>query len=328
MKIIGMIPVYNDDDIIKEIIEYYLSQGLDLVILDNGSSDKTYEICKSFLGKGVLKLITFHTSNYISKWDSILRTLYDIALEQTPDWIVKIDSDEFLESGLEGLNLRDAIIQVDNEGCNFIQFDRFDFFMTDDNNESSKSIKKKLPYYSYHGDYLYRAWKYYPGVRVEAFAFVHFPTFPDEIKYKIYPRKFVMRHYPFRTREQTEKKIADRIRGTDYKKTKQGLNMHYKNLVEQNCSQKIDHNILTKYEEDGKWDYEIKFQPYMHDKPLKKEEIFTDKGELKLKFKSAWELKMELHDLYKKTFELRIKRKIYRIKESINEKINQNKNSS
>ena len=41
LKIIGMIPVYNCEDIIEEVIQYYIEEGLDLVILDNGSTDHT-----------------------------------------------------------------------------------------------------------------------------------------------------------------------------------------------------------------------------------------------------------------------------------------------
>jgi len=51
-----------------------------------------------------------------------------MALEYSPDWVVKNDSDEFLESGISNMTLRDAIKQVDQEGYNLIQFDRFDFF--------------------------------------------------------------------------------------------------------------------------------------------------------------------------------------------------------
>ena len=111
-----------------------------------------------------------------------------MALEYSPDWVVKNDSDEFLESGISNMTLRDAIKQVDQEGYNLIQFDRFDFFMTDDDNESANSIKEKFRYYSYQGDFTYRAWKYFPGIRNEDVA-GHYPIFPDGHKYKIWPKK-------------------------------------------------------------------------------------------------------------------------------------------
>ena len=48
MKIVALIATYNEEDIIKEVIEHLLSQGLEIVLLDNGSTDQTYEICKKF----------------------------------------------------------------------------------------------------------------------------------------------------------------------------------------------------------------------------------------------------------------------------------------
>ena len=48
MKIIGMLSVYNDGNIINEVIEHLLSQNLELVVLDNGSTDGSFEICRKF----------------------------------------------------------------------------------------------------------------------------------------------------------------------------------------------------------------------------------------------------------------------------------------
>jgi len=320
MKIIGIIPVYNDEDILKEIIDYYISQGLELVILDNGSTDNSYKICEKFVGLGVKKLIKFKTDNYISKWDSILRALYDIAIEQNPDWIIKIDSDEFLESGQVGVSLKEGIEQVASQGYNYIQFDRFDFFMTDNDNKNAESVRQKLQYYSCQGDYLYRAWKYYPGVMIESFAFVHFPILPDDVRYKIYPKKFVMRHYQFTSEKQALKKIEDRTRGTNYEKTKKGLNYHYKNLVEHDCSKRMDHKLLTKYNEDGIWNYDLKFHPYMDSLPWKKDDIFSKDGKLKIKFKTRWELEMQLHEIEQHNIKFKIIRKLIKIRESIKKK--------
>ena len=180
MKIIGMVPTYNDEDIIEEVISHLLSQELELVVLDNGSTDNTYKICEKYVGKGILELRQYITQT--CQWDLLHGMLYDMALVHTPDWVIRSDSDEFLESGIENITLKEAIEQVDSEGYNLIQFDWFDFFMTDDDNESATSIREKLRYYSYQGDYIYRAWKFFPGIRIGD-VMGHYPIFPDELKY-------------------------------------------------------------------------------------------------------------------------------------------------
>jgi len=308
MKIIGMIPVYNDEDIIEEIIHHYISEGLDLVILDNGSTDDTFEICKKYVGKGVLQVHQYKTQTYVYEWDTLLRILYHMALVHSPNWVIRSDSDEFLESGISNLTLKEAIEKVDSEGFNLIQFDRFDFFMTNNDNENEKSIRKKMPYYTYHGDFLYRAWKYYPGIYRSHLGVGHYPIFSDNLKYKIYPKKFVMRHYPYRSQEQAKIKIEGRTRGFDPKNTKTGLNTHIENIIKHDFTKKFDHRKLNFYEENGKKNYELNFHPYMDQIPPKREEIFTDEGFLRKKPKTSYQLDLELRQMKQESIEFRIKR--------------------
>jgi len=64
MKIVGMISVFNEEDIIEEMINHSISQGLDLVVLDGGPTDSTYDICKQFSDNSELKLYQFKTKNW------------------------------------------------------------------------------------------------------------------------------------------------------------------------------------------------------------------------------------------------------------------------
>jgi len=304
MKIIGMLPTKNDEDIIQEVVEYLLSQNIELVILDNGSTDNTYKICEKYQNRGILKLKQYKTESYIQHWDLLLRMLYDMALVHSPDWVIRSDSDEFLESGIKNKTLKQSIEDADKDGYNLIQFDRFDFFMTNDDNEDAKSVREKMPYYSCHGDCLYRAWKVSPGIRIGT-AGGHWPIFPEDLKYKILPRKFVMRHYTFRSKEQAYKKMEDRKRGTTFEQNKAGVNTHIKNILKQDYSRKFDHKLLTKYNEDDNWNYEIIFRPYMDTIPPKRKEIFTEEGKLKIKQRNLWDYHMELQSAQIKLNELR-----------------------
>lgn len=286
-----MLPVFNEEDIIQEVIEHLTSQEIPLVVLDNGSTDETYEICKKFLGKGILKLEQFKSQSY--KWDQILRILYDMALTQDPDWVIRSDSDEILETGIKNMTLKEGITQVDKAGYNLIQFNGFEFFMTNEDNESEKSVRNRMKYYSCQGDYFYRAWKYFPGIRIGD-TMGHYPIYPDSYKYKISPQKSVLRHYPFRSKKQAEKKMHSRIRGREKPTSEFALDQHEKNVLNQDFSSKIDSKLLTKYNEDGKWEYKIKFCPFMHPNLPHKEDLFTDNGQLKEKQKTNVEYRLLL----------------------------------
>ena len=298
-----MLSVYDDEYVIEEVINHLLSQEIELVVLDNGSSDDTYEICKKFLGKGLLLLSQFKTPTlqlYLR-----LRMLYEMALTQKPDWVIRSDSDEFLESGIKNLTLKKAISQADAEGYNLIQFDLFDFQLTDNDNESAKSIKEKLTYYSWQGDTVYRAWKYFLGIRPED-AGGHYPIFPERLVYKIYPRKFVARHYCFQSKEQATKKMNDRIaRTSDTAELNMGWHPHYREILKYEFPRILDHKILTKYEENNKWNRERKSSICPTNYYVStKNDIFTEEGKLKINHPSMPELRAELINKDKKISEL------------------------
>jgi len=287
MKIIGMLAVYNDEDIISEVIEHHIFQGINLVVLDNGSTDNTLGICKKFLGHGILNIEQFESKTFDGI--PIFRKLYDMALFQSPDWVILIGSDEILESGINNQYLKDAILQADAQGYNLIQFDRFDFFMTDNDNDLAESFKERLTYYSYQGNFVYRVWKYFPGIGVEHGA-SHYPSYPEGHKYKILPKKFVLRHYPLRTKDQAIKKMKSRMeRIANTAEYKIGWHKHYETILENDFAAKIDHKLLTKYEEDNKWNFEKKFTPYTPSINKKREDLFSTDGTLKIKNKSSIE---------------------------------------
>jgi len=295
MKIVGMMTVYNDEDFISEVLENAISQGIELVLLDDGSTDNTYEICSKFLGKGILELYQ-HKSN---SWDDEenRRIIYDLAFKHNPDWLILYGSDELLESWNNKVTLKDAISQVDREGYNLIQFNWFNFFLTSKDNEQSKCIKEKLKYYSWGSDYLYRSWKNIPGVGLQAGG-GHYPIFPQGITYKIYPRKFVLRHYKYRNYEQFKKKAQDRIKkikGTSSEKL--GWIQSYKTILDNNFDIKVSQHLLSKYNENNNWNLERKYFYDIGVIGLEKDEIFTNDGKLKIKIMSQadWRLRDNEH---------------------------------
>jgi len=302
MKIVCMLPVFNTSDFIGEVIENILSHQLDLVILDNGSTDGTYEICKKYSNQNNVKLLQIKDDSM--EWFRILKILYDMALLESPDWVIRIDNDEIFESGIKGVSLRDAIIKVDSEGYNTIHFDWFEFFLTDDDNESKVKVAERMKYYSWQNDFLYRAWKVVPGVAPE-FGWGQIPVFPKYQKYKIYPRKFVARHYRYRSIEQAKEKIKyfiSRTKGTT--EGNLGLYHRYELMENMEDSVVIDHSLLTRYHDDNKWNLERKCHPYTQDYPKKKEELFDEDGSLKLKIPYVAELRLLLRNARERTSKL------------------------
>ena len=255
-----MLPVFNSENMIEEVLEHLISQDIPLVIVDNGSTDNTFQICEKFLDKGVLQLEQFKTTTY--PYHTIVRKLYDMAILENPDWVIRSDSDQLMESGMN-MTLKDAITQVDAEGYNIIQCDEFNFFMTEKDDASAKSIKEKLLYYSYQHDFLYKAWKFVSGILVTGQGLAgHFPIFPDDHVYKTFNKKFIIRHYQFTSKQQAKDRIQDFLSRNliSFNHRDQIYPIH--KIVRSDYSSPVDPQLLTKYNEDGNWNLERKHTPY------------------------------------------------------------------
>lgn len=277
-----MLPIFNDEDIVEEVIENLLSQEIELVVLDNGSTDKTFQICEKFLSKGILKLEKYKSK--VFRWNIILKKLYDMAIFESPDWVLRNDSDEFLETGIKNFSLKEAIFQADLDGYNIIQFDRFDFFMTDKDITSAESVKEKFPFYSYHGDFLYRAWKFVPGISPTGMRLGgHCPIFSPGEVYKIYPKKFILRHYNLRSKDQALKKIKEHIKRRVQPSNQPRKMDHIDRTQNYDYSSLIPHTNLSRYNEDNQWNYEKKHAPYIGYQPTKNQ-LFTNEGLLNSSF--------------------------------------------
>jgi glycosyltransferase involved in cell wall biosynthesis len=247
-----MMAVYNESDIVEQVIDHLVSQGIQLVIIDNGSTDGSYEICSEHVGKGVLVLKRLVTERFESK--RILKELGEMALSQNPSWQLLSDADAFLESPYSGLTLHDAVELEAEKGHNLIQFHNFEFWPTEKDHMSlEKDVRKRIKYYSWHDDDQFRCWKTYPGVIFHE-SFGHYPMFPAGVRAKVSPNKFIWRHYKIRSYEHGLRKVFnERLLRYNTDERNEGGHVHYNNLKPDKNYFIIDSTKLTKYQEDGNW---------------------------------------------------------------------------
>jgi glycosyltransferase involved in cell wall biosynthesis len=247
-----MIPVYNESDIIGQVVYHLISQGVQLVIIDNGSNDGSFEICRKFLSKGVLRVERLWTEKH--EWRLMLRELYKLALEYSPEWALLSGADEFLESPYRGLTLSEAIKIEASKGHNLIQFDNFEFWPTEkDRNRRVRDVRKRIKYYTWNDDDQFRCWKVYPAIKVDEFG-SHKPSFPPRVAEKVSPNKFVLRHYKIRSYEHGLRKVFDeRLPRYSKPELRLGWHVHYNNFVRDERHFIIDSQQLTRYNDDGNW---------------------------------------------------------------------------
>ncbi len=91
-KIAILIPAYNEEKYIKAVIEGCFKYNLDIIIVDDGSTDNTLEIIKSIQTPENLKIIPLkHTVNK-GKGES-LKTGFDYIIKDNYSGVITIDAD-------------------------------------------------------------------------------------------------------------------------------------------------------------------------------------------------------------------------------------------
>jgi len=154
MKLVMTLLVRDEQDIIAEVLDYHLAQGVDEVIVtDNGSEDATLDILREYEARGVVRIILEPSDDYSQgKW--VTRMARMAASELGADWVINSDADEFwwprsgtLASTFEGLD--DATGVVVARRTNFVPQPEDDqpFWerMTVRERESLNPVGKPLP---------------------------------------------------------------------------------------------------------------------------------------------------------------------------------------
>jgi len=94
VKLVQTLVVRDEADIVRDQIDYHLNAGVDFVLAtDHDSRDGTTEILQSYERKGVLRLFREHGEMRESVWRSRMARL--AATEYDADWVINTDADEF-----------------------------------------------------------------------------------------------------------------------------------------------------------------------------------------------------------------------------------------
>ena len=131
MKLIMTLLVRDEEDILKENLDYHLSQGVDFIIAtDNRSVDSTKKILKKYEDNSLLHYIyedsdTHDQGKWVTKMSKLAYSEYGA------DWVINNDADEFWWP-INHDNLKEAISSV-HEEINIIECIRNNFVCIDKN---------------------------------------------------------------------------------------------------------------------------------------------------------------------------------------------------
>jgi glycosyltransferase involved in cell wall biosynthesis len=193
--ITALITAYNEEQVLESTLEHLRSQGVDVYLVDNQSTDRTRKIAEKFLGRGVIGIETFARDGCFDK-PAVLRNAESLLKKLPGDWLMLQDADEIRLPLPPYATLGEAFQIVEDAGCNAVDFDEFVFVPT-----------LQAPNHE-HGDFRTTMRHYYyfrPGRRHRVTAWKRGWTKArllrragHEVEFwgrKIFPRPFPMRHY-------------------------------------------------------------------------------------------------------------------------------------
>lgn len=204
----AILATFNEADIIVESVRKLIAGGVEVFVIDNGSTDRTLELLNPLVGQGVvdMRTVKFHEDGReIYDWTSILRMKEDLSKALGFDWYLHVDADEIRYSPWPHLSLREGLDRVDHSGYNLVNFKLFNFRLTHDL-AASDDFERDMPDYSageYFNQYQIKAWKAHPDIDIVDYG-GHIARRPDG---KIYPVRFIHKHYPVRSLEHGRRKI-------------------------------------------------------------------------------------------------------------------------
>lgn len=210
---LALLTVYNEADIIEEAITHALNQGLDVFVVDDASTDGTDRILETM---GASKRVKWKKAPLDEaaayNLDLIMKRNETIALQAAADgyqWMMYMDADEIRCSPWPDVSLAEAFAHVEALGYNAVEFTVADFRFLRDQHPEHGQYESQLLHFEFGrrpGHFIQiKAWKQNPHARADLVSFVgHQVVFEGR---RVFPLKFLLKHYPLRSQEQAHNKL-------------------------------------------------------------------------------------------------------------------------
>lgn len=210
MKLIALLAIRNEELYIERCLQNLISQGFEVILIDNESTDNSARKASKYIGKGLQEIVNFKYSGHY-EWEKILKLKEELFKETDADWFLHCDADEIHQPEKRFKNIKEALKVIDNQGYNAVNFDEFVFIPTKDSDEfTNADYVQEMRYYYYYSPerhHRLKLWKKTGSDIDLAKNGGHRVEF-EEIN--IYPENFILRHYIFLSKEYAERKYHGR----------------------------------------------------------------------------------------------------------------------
>lgn len=158
---LAVIAVRNEASHLTRQLQQLAADGLEIAVLDNGSTDGSRDIAQQALGGAVTQLVDLPWTGAFSLSDQ-LRAKATLIEASKHDWILHVDADEWLQSRTPGQRLLKGLAEAEAAGANCVNFDEFVFVPLPGEDFTGTNYTQQMRhYYFFQPKYprLMRAWK-------------------------------------------------------------------------------------------------------------------------------------------------------------------------
>ncbi len=208
MKIYAICLIKNEGDIIAECLIHALKFCDRIFVLDNGSTDGTWETVNSLARQ--YPEIVIEEQLLVPFRDGMRSVVYNKYHQELSDqdWWLRLDGDELMEG-----NPRKVLAKANQENADFITAWNLQFYYTDsdyehwasENAEPPRPVAERRRYYSIN----WREYRFFRNQSTQPWNEAIAPQWPDGLKKPCSLRVF-NRHYPYRNPNQIREKLAAR----------------------------------------------------------------------------------------------------------------------
>ncbi len=236
LDVLAVVTTYNEADIVGGLLDRLLGDGLRVHVVDNWSTDGTFELVEERLGAGRLALERFPAEGPSPHFEleRLLERVEEIAHASGADWVVHHDADEIREPPWAGVSLREGLYALERWGFDCVDHTVVNFVPTDDRFSPGDDLAAAFEWCELGespGHFLQqKAWKPRPERVAMAFSGGHELVAGGR---RIFPYKFLTRHYPIRSQAHGERKILrERQRRFSPAERARGWHAHYDHYAE------------------------------------------------------------------------------------------------
>jgi hypothetical protein len=250
-RVLAIVPTYNEESAIVPTVRDLVAQGLDVYVLDNCSTDATVARARTCAGVVAIERFPAGVASPTYDLSALMTRVEEIAeADRSASWVMLHDADERRRSPWPTTSLREALWHVDQCGYSAVDHVTANFWPVDDTFDPAlHELEDHFAFFEFsdHPGHFHqrRAWKQL-GTRVAlARTAGHDVMFPGR---RVYPYKFLLKHYPIQSRAHSERKLRDRHARWNPQERAWGWHRQYDELASQDVVR--DPSTLTRFSPD------------------------------------------------------------------------------